>query len=133
MRLQPNVALVLSATIIAGGFLAGGALAARHRSGGEAADNTLGVALLSAAVLGDGTLFQGAGALSVVANGSGNYRVKFVRDLVGCTAVASSRTNTGLVQAADLSVSDDEIQVWTTDFSGVPGDRSFSLLVFCTN
>jgi hypothetical protein len=55
----------------------------------QAADQTLGMALLSAAVRTDGTLMRGAGVTSVVREAVGLYTVTFNRSLTACMCVAS--------------------------------------------
>ena len=56
---------------------------------GEAADQGLGMALMSATVDINGTLIRGGGAVSVAYQVSGIYDVKFNRSVEDCSCVAS--------------------------------------------
>jgi hypothetical protein len=55
----------------------------------QAADQTLGMALMSAFVNEDGTLARGAGAVSSQRTAEGSYEVDLDRDIHNCTYTAS--------------------------------------------
>src|SRR5688572_4789338 len=57
-----------------------------------AADQKLGMALMSAVVASDGTLVAGAGAVSVTRLNAGVYNVAFERSVVGCTFSVTAAT-----------------------------------------
>jgi len=93
-------------------------------------DNTLGVALMSARVAADGTLSDGAGAVSVTNNAAGQYIVTFTRNVAGCIAVASPQLNSRIVAAnANNSTT---VSVFTQVSSTLTfTNAAFNLIVFC--
>jgi hypothetical protein len=86
MALSIRRSLLLSATAVA--FIG---IAAGRAPALAAADDTLGMALMSASVKADGTLHHGSGVVSVTkpAMTSGEYHVKFERSIATCTCVAN--------------------------------------------
>lgn len=105
-----------------------------------APDQTLGMALMSAAVGYDGTLRGGAGAVSSSTRNNlpYEYEVVFNRNLTGCDAVATTGAlfieNTdwsGFVSVSGISSRPDSVLVLTKSTSGTPSPRPFHLLIFC--
>lgn len=101
------------------------------------ADNTLGMAILSAVVNSDGTIARGAGATASSRIVTGQYEVDFGRDVSGCayvstvgspTAGASAR---GQPTVAPRSGNSDGVFVETQDSTGNDYSLPFHLIVFC--
>ena len=94
------------------------------------ADQTLGMALMSAAVNSAGTLLRGSSAVSAIRNSAGIYRVVFNRDVKAC--VTSATIASDVVQPIPYPVS---TTPWTDNTVYVrmesATDRDFHLLVFC--
>lgn len=106
----------------------------------SAADQTLGMALMSAAVSYDGTLRGGAGAVSSSTHNSlpYEYEVVFNRSLTGCDAVATTGAlffpNTdwsGFVAISGIDSKPNSVLVLTKSTAGTPSPRPFHLIVFC--
>lgn len=98
----------------------------------EAADRSLGPALMSAFVDTDGTLLRGAGAVSASHDSvSGSYKVTFARSLHGCVgSVTPWFENT--IAASRLGLNRDAIAfVLLQSPAGVSRQGPFQLLVFC--
>ena len=104
-----------------------------------AADKKLGMATMSAVVAGNGTLVNGAGAVSVTKIGTGRYSVEFAREVTGCAYVAmagniSGNTGTAAVYAIGFYTSDDpnviRIQM-KNPINSFDNDGAFHLIVFC--
>jgi hypothetical protein len=94
-----------------------------------AADQTLGMALMSAAVNSAGTLLRGTGAVSASRSEPGIYAVVFNRDIVACIANANvgNDGNTTLIPyAVSLTLGINNQVLVRMDI-----DRPFYLLVFC--
>jgi hypothetical protein len=100
----------------------------------------LGTAVLSAVVDADGTLARGSGVTTVDKYGTGNYGVKFRRNVRNCTYVATiglsgasgTETNSSIDVVSD-NASVNGVFVDTEDFAGTQVDRGFHLIVFCNN
>ena len=71
-------------------------LAASPAALDAAPDQTLGMAIMSATVA-DGALAAGSGVVSVDSPSTGNWDIKFKRDLEGCTCTASFGRHTGFI------------------------------------
>lgn len=104
----------------------------------EAADRTLGFALMSAVVSETGTLLRGSGVKSVKKlEGSGSYEVIFERNVRACTYVASltdeefDSTQGGTAGSAPRGTNAAGVYVDTRNGAGVFTDLPFSLIVFC--
>ncbi|HEY1962281.1 MAG TPA: hypothetical protein VGG69_07680 [Rhizomicrobium sp.] len=98
------------------------------------ADGTLGPAILSAKVSSDGSLVGGSGASSVQKNGTGDYRVFFVRDVRSCTQVASGwGPAMALVYGTEGGGPGNFVDVTTVNTGGGGSDQSFQLIVFCAS
>jgi hypothetical protein len=100
----------------------------------------LGTAVLSAVVNADGTLARGSGVTTVDKYGTGNYGVKFRRNVRNCAYVASIGLSgsSGTESNASIDVVGDNasangVFVDTEDFAGTQADRGFHLIVFCNN
>jgi hypothetical protein len=117
-----RIAVLFLAAVTAGPALAGKAFAA--------ADQTLGMAILSAFVLDGGTLIRGAGALSATYDGSGKHTVKFNRPLAGCVATASSSFG-GVIASSLVDEGGDTVRVDIYSHAGNTGEASFQVIVFC--
>jgi hypothetical protein len=104
-----------------------------------AADDTLGVAHMSAVVATDGTFVanKSSGVLSSAKTAGGTDTVQFRRDVANCTYVASlGDTGTALppVGSALVSLSGaspSTVFVETVNPAGALTDASFHLAVFC--
>lgn len=90
--------------------------------------------ILSANVLGDGTMLgsipNGATSSKVA---TGDYRVSFGRSITGCTISASPANNTGpsLGFVAVGVASDAQLQVFTRSPTNVVADRPFYVQAIC--
>jgi hypothetical protein len=98
-----------------------------------AADNMLGMAIMAAAVTGDGTLFRGSGAISAMRHGTGSYSVQFDRDVsrddpTGCFFFVNSFAQD--VIATPSRAPPKGVTV-VTKFQGNFVDVGFYLLVYC--
>jgi hypothetical protein len=110
------------------------AASAQSASAPPAADQTLGPAILSAKVSSDGSLVGDSGASSVQKNGTGDYRVFFVRDVRNCTQVASGwGPAMALVYGTEGGGPGNFVDVTTVNTGGGLSDQSFQLIVFCTS
>jgi hypothetical protein len=117
-------ALTLSAALAAPLALAGKAFAA---------DQTLGMAIMSAAVKPDGSLAYGAGAVESVRTATNSYHVKFNRHLGGCVS-SITPFNDGIIASGGYLDQAGGVQfvVLRTD-AGAPYAGAFQLIVFCPN
>jgi hypothetical protein len=124
MRL--NLAVALSVYAI------GGMLPAQPAAGEP--DKTQGVAIMSAVVNSNGTLFSGTGGVSSTRIAAGTYRVAFPRSVEDCTWVASLGNVGGEGNAlgtvsASVALVPEELTLF------VDGNANFSgnvmLVVFC--
>jgi hypothetical protein len=103
----------------------------------QAADQTLGMAILSATVRNDGVLVRVAGAASVVRPATGIYDVTFQRDVANCSCVASAGefavglSDLGVIATANCPHAANVVRVRTTDHAGTSSNRNFHLIVFC--
>jgi hypothetical protein len=103
----------------------------------EAADGTLGMALLSAVVSATGTLARGAGTTSAGKTpGTGNFEVIFDRDVTNCTFVTSVGGTTtdvpnGAATATRRSAKANGVFIQTRDLNDNVADKPFHLVVFC--
>jgi hypothetical protein len=125
MRSKLIGALTLSAALAAPAF-AGNALAAP--------DQTLGMAIMSAAVSADGTLLRGAGVMAVTKSSvPGRYEISFIRKVDSCEAVATAQGQVALPRAVQLlGVVDDTIYFQTgSENDGEPTNSDFYVIVFC--
>ncbi len=105
----------------------------------EAADQTRGMALMSASVASDGALQASGGVVSSARVSTGFYSVKFDRSVENCTCTASFGSHSGTAVAylaqnyisANCPFGDpDNVTVWIIR-GGVDGDYPFQLIVFC--
>ena len=102
-----------------------------------AADNTLGVALLSASVDANGALVRGSGVTNTSRITTGRYQVTFNRDVTQCTYSATVGVATGaftlpdFIQATPKPDIPNAVLVETDDKTGALNDDPFHLLVFC--
>lgn len=106
---------------------------------GEAADQSLGMAIMSATVEGDGTLRGIAGVVGAAKVSTGNYTIRFVRSVAGCMCVGSPGTSDGsaihtsgaLAITVNCPFGDPEnVRVWSR-IGGADADFPFHLIVFC--
>jgi hypothetical protein len=102
-----------------------------------AADNTLGVAVMSAVVGGDGAWARGTIGTSSLKTAGGTYTVQFPRDVSACTYVATlGDTSTALPPTGSALVSrsgssSSTVFVETLNTAGSLADAPFHLVVFC--
>ena len=103
-----------------------------------AADNTLGMALMSAVVSSNGTLVRGSGSTAATRTGPANYYVTFERSVRDCAITASVGRTTapggyfyGTASANYDAGSPNVMYVLTRTPEGVGADNDFHLLVFC--
>jgi hypothetical protein len=102
-----------------------------------APDGTLGMALLSAEILSDGTVNRGSGVVSAVRENVGTYRVQFDRNVTQCVYVGSLSDEangfgeTGYIGLALDGGSPTGIYVETRNVTPAKADFDFALIVFC--
>jgi hypothetical protein len=118
------------AAALGGALLSTGAMAA--------ADNTLGVAHLSAVVQATGQVIRGSGVVSAELFDTDTYEVEFERNVRDCTYVANAGSvGTGLFSALRIPVVEsssskqDAVNVRIFNKDGVVSLSSFHLMVFC--
>lgn len=104
----------------------------------EAADKTLGMAILSASVAGDGSRVRDAGVAAVERVSLGTFRVTFERSIATCTCTASAGANDvnaalyGLTAAANCPYfAADSARINIANSGGQLVDAPFHVLVFC--
>jgi hypothetical protein len=104
-----------------------------------AADQTLGMALMSATVDADATLIRGSGAVGSITTGNpGDFVVTFNRDVRDCTYVASvggsispvAHTANVAASAPGVSSGPNTVRM-TTSNNGTYANYPFHLIVFC--
>lgn len=130
---------MISAAVLAATFAAGPALAAKQMP--EAADQTLGTALLSARLDSYGNLHGGAGVTGVAHPSTGVYIVTFSRSVVDCAysgtagfwAPVSAPDAFGHVSVQPYDGNANSVIVGRGNAAGLSADGSFHLLVLCTN
>ena len=120
---------------LAASVAAGAALAQPPRpmpaAAPQAADQTLGIAIMSAFVSSTGELVEGAGVVSSVRNTAGRYTVKFNRALAGCVSTATLWGNAYSIIA--VYPQGDTVNVGANNpANGNPTDENFQLIVFCS-
>jgi hypothetical protein len=102
-----------------------------------AADNTLGVAVMSAVVGSDGVWARGTIGTSSLKTAGGTYTVQFPRDVSACAYVATlGDTSTALPPTGSALVSrsgssSSTVFVETLNTAGSLADAPFHLVVFC--
>jgi hypothetical protein len=103
-----------------------------------AADGTLGMALMYAAVASDGTLLRGSGVVSSDGIAAGNYGVRFERSIANCGYVATLVGSppgvtplSGSASATRSAGNSSELIVITEDTGGASASRPFHVMVFC--
>ena len=111
------------------------AMGSRRAPAPEAADQTLGMAIMSASVDADGTLLGGAGVTRLV-NSGGSYALDFARSIAGCARVANIGLPTAQVGSGSITTSGDaeipdRLFVNTRDANGSLAAQPFHLIVFC--
>jgi hypothetical protein len=137
MQLRLVVSLLIVAATLAAAFAAGSALAARDRPNAEAADKTLGMAIMAANVnYFDGSLARSSGVVSSTRLVEGRYRVTFARDISQCYLVATTYdAGVGRGFAITWLQSEDHVDIVTCDpavgCNGSPADHSFQVIAFC--
>lgn len=105
----------------------------------EATDNTLGMALLSAAVDQNGTLYQNSGAVSATKVDTGLYSVTFNRSVVGCSIAGTlgspiplgAPDAVGQMNVTPLDSAADTIRVRTSNATGIGTNKNFHVILFC--
>jgi len=96
----------------------------------KAADQTLGMAIMSALLDGDGNLVAGAGATSSAYDGGAKtYIVTFNRTLGGCVSSVTP-WNSKVIAASELGGDTAFVYLWNVDSS--PATVAFQLIVFCS-
>lgn len=96
----------------------------------EAADETLGMAIMSAVVLANGSVISKSGVVSVARTDAGKYTVDFVRSVVDCAPVATA-TPGGSASWFIALDPNYRIDIETYDPDGAFADKYFSIIVFC--
>ena len=131
-KIRTSIAIVIAAVSLAGSVIAGPNVKP------AAADQTLGMALMSAVVNADGSLARGSGAVSSVRTTTGQYRVIFDRPIRDCTFTASGGGATPglsyLTTANVWSLPNDESGVGVITSANTTAadiNSGFHLLVFC--
>lgn len=132
-----KIALVINPLCsFAGAAIATAAVCAMPAS--AAPDQTLGIALMAAAVNADGTLARGSGQTGSTKVGTGDYEVDFGRDVTGCFYTVSTGAPSaasvlpGMIQAEPRGGTPNGVFVKNVDGSGAPADTAFYLTVLCT-
>jgi hypothetical protein len=102
-----------------------------------APDRTLGMALMAATVNQSGNLLRGTGAISATRVGNGAYRVIFDREVLGrCTYVANAEGGPmpggSFVQVDETISNASSVLVYTRNAANAEEDRSFELIVVCS-
>lgn len=126
---------------LAGLALLTGASAAEAGAGSrEAADKTLGMAILSASVAGDGSRVRDAGVTAIERVSLGTYKVTFARPIATCTCTASAGANSvdaalyGVTASANCPYyAADSARINIANSGGMLVDAPFHVLVFCPN
>lgn len=126
-------------TALAGLAILAAASAAEARAPAkEAADQTLGMAILSASVAGDGSRVRDAGVTVVERVSLGTFRVTFERSIATCTCTANAGANSldaalyGVTAVANCPYYDAaSARINTTGAAGALVDAPFHVLVFC--
>ena len=141
MRTRPFMAMALAGAVgVATGWI--GATQTRSANAAapapEAADGTLGMALMSAIVNRDGVLVGGAGVVSVQFDlDKMRYEVAFERDLSGCAYVATvgepdkDAWDGYATTTRDITLGGKGVSV-ATILNGNLSKLPFHLIVFCT-
>jgi hypothetical protein len=135
-------ALLFSAAAAIGAAFAEQPQAARQAAAPRAADQTLGMAIMSANVDRSGTLTGGAGVVGALRQANGQYFVAFNRSVEGCTHVGAVAGDVafvfpGLVAATPKTDTFNGrtyygVRVDTSDHDAFITDRPFHLIVFCS-
>ncbi len=127
------------ATEVANGTLTGDDI----QNGSISPDDTDGLALSAgipwAVVDADGTVSRSSEPVSVVAEGDGDYEVRFVLSVDGCASVAQISKSSfgdgdpgpGEVATNQGEENPRDVDVRTYDSAGVPADSSFTVHVLC--
>ena len=105
----------------------------------EAADKTLGMAIMSAGVAANGALVTGAGVVKVEPVGTGFYKLEFDRGLQGCTCVVTPGDPGGSFLTANLTSSatcgsvnfPNEAYAVFYNLQGNAANSAFTMIVFC--
>jgi hypothetical protein len=102
-----------------------------------APDQTLGMALMAATVNQSGTLLRSTGAVSAERVSKGAYRVIFNREVISrCTYVANAETGPmpggGFVKVDETISNTSSVLVYTYNAANAVEDRSFELIVVCS-
>jgi hypothetical protein len=96
-----------------------------------APDHTLGMALMGGLISPSGELQSGSGITNVQQTGTGEYVIRFERNIVGCPFATGTIGGFG-VSTAIVGQGQTTLTVWTrltSDNSAV--DDTFSIVVFC--
>lgn len=134
MRLHRILPLALAAVLTANPALAG-------KQAPEAADKTLGTALMSARLDSFGNLHGGAGVTGVAHPSTGVYIVTFSRSVVDCAysgtagfwAPLSAPDAFGHVSVQPYDGNANSVIVGRGNAAGLAADGGFHLLVLCAN
>jgi hypothetical protein len=130
-RIQLAIALAVAGLIPA--------FAATAQQAPAAADNTQGMAIMSAIVLDNGTLHHPVGVTSATRFAAGSYELVFERPITNCAATASSGALYGvnafysrLVNTAYTTGEPTKITVYTRHTPDLNfADATFHIIVFC--
>lgn len=111
------------------------AMGGRRAPAPEAADQTLGMAIMSASADADGTLLGSAGVARLEKSGV-VYIVDFARSIVGCARVANIGLPTAQVASGSITTSGDSevpnrLYVTPREADGTLAAKPFHLIVFC--
>ena len=106
------------------------------RFAAAAPDNTRGMAILFAALAGDGTTLAGSGVVSVSHPAQGQSWVTFDRDVSNCGYYATVANYSGVLSSghaatALVSGAPQVVAVQTRNSAGSAADIGVHLLVFC--
>ena len=111
----------------------------KHTPAPEAADQTLGMAVMSIAVLSGCSTFRGAGATGASKQADGICHVSFSRNIRDCVLVSSIGafgSTVGTLGSTQMdyiagAANDNTVRIETFNTSGTLVDTSFHVLAFC--
>jgi hypothetical protein len=132
MRTKLIAGLASTSFLLAGAFVAGGAYAKKSPAP-EAADQTLGMAIMAADVdYNAADLFKSSGVVSAEKLQTGRYRLQFARAIDDCYIVATPYlAGVGSAYAMSWLQSGTSVDIMTYSDTNISHDSSFHVIAFC--